>query len=404
MKRLLSFVLSVLFVISCASKNQDASSLDVLESDVSRSVSKVKTKSKTEASSNVYSLVSGRSHSCVLTQKSEVKCWGSSKFKENGADEVLNVPTDINLDEKFTVRGIAAGSYHNCLLTDGDDIKCWGEGSWGQIGSADFKTSSSLVTVKMEPKQPVKALALGSNFSCALLKNGKVKCWGANDQGQLGDGSLKKKSTPVDVALAPKDQAISLRAGYHHACVLLADGKVKCWGANDRGQILGVKDKIQKTPVTIKLKDSSPVQALVLNTDVTCTLTGKGTANCWGQSSILFGDKTPVKTPQNVNPSSMPKVKTLAIGSSSMCFLSTTGVVQCKGLNDKGQLGNKSKVDNGSLTKIAQTDRIKILTVGDGFGCVLTKRGRVKCFGDGTNGKLGIPGETSVSVPTDLGL
>ena len=88
---------------------------------------------------------------------------------------------------------------------------------------------------------PVYALALGVQYSCALLSGGAVKCWGSDEYGALGrDGPRQdiadpSSIEPIDFGTSRQVQLVS--AGWHHACVLFEDGKARCWGRNEQGQL-----------------------------------------------------------------------------------------------------------------------------------------------------------------------
>src|ERR1700691_2273260 len=83
----------------------------------------------------------------------------------------------------------------------------------------------------------VTQIALGGGFGCSRMKDGSVRCWGANDAGQLGDGTVTDRHEPVKVAAAARFTTVA--TGAHHACAITGDGDVVCWGANDAGQAGG---------------------------------------------------------------------------------------------------------------------------------------------------------------------
>src|SRR2546430_10538083 len=83
------------------------------------------------------------------------------------------------------------------------------------------------------------AVTGGGFHTCALLQDGSVRCWGQNDYGQLGNGTVSSaqvsNATPVEVIGITTATAVT--AGGYHACALLQNGSVRCWGQNDYGQL-----------------------------------------------------------------------------------------------------------------------------------------------------------------------
>ena len=130
---------------------------------------------------------------------------------------------------------IVAGGAHTCSLTTGEGLKCWGSNSNGQLG--DGTTTDRLNPVDVAGlSSDVKSMALGQNFTCAVLPWGRLKCWGENTHGQLGDGSKIDSSLPV-TAILPGVTVRQVAAGTGHTCVLTLAGSVLCWGDNTYGQL-----------------------------------------------------------------------------------------------------------------------------------------------------------------------
>jgi hypothetical protein len=179
------------------------------------------------------------------------------------------------------------------------------------------------------------ALAAGPAYTCALLDDGAagaVRCWGANADGQLGDGTVVPRPSPVPV---PLGGAIAIGAGERHACAVLPGGAVACWGANGSGQVTGLTTSARvaepaATPVT------SGAEAVVAGAVHTCALVG-GAVRCWGGNALgeLGGtpDGSGAATPIGSGATA------LAAGAHHTCAL-VGGAVRCWGANDAGQLGD----------------------------------------------------------------
>jgi hypothetical protein len=151
----------------------------------------------------------------------------------------------VDLGAEWTVVEVAAGGYHTCArLENGAEraLKCWGNNNDGQLGVGD-KTlrgkvggdmGDSLPAVQLGAGRSAVALALGNTHSCALLDNERVKCWGANWEGELGLGDTDLRgdvgggmgdSLPA-VDIGAGRTVVQLAAGGYHTCALLDDGQL----------------------------------------------------------------------------------------------------------------------------------------------------------------------------------
>lgn len=252
-------------------------------------------------------------HTCVLTSSNlgsasllstpdnpgeegfAVKCWGDNDHGQlgDGTQTDRRVPLDV-VGLSSGVYAIAAGARHTCALTRSDQtsarmsattdspgaegfaVKCWGGNNRGQLGDGTRRDRSVPVDVK-GLSSGVQAIAAGGWHTCALTTRGAVKCWGSNGQGQVGDGSrlnpfLTNRSRPVDVkGLSSGVQAIA--AGRSHTCALTTRGGVKCWGSNGSGA-LGAPTRISYQSTWVDVVGlSSGVYAIAAGSSHTCALT-----------------------------------------------------------------------------------------------------------------------------------
>jgi alpha-tubulin suppressor-like RCC1 family protein len=157
-----------------------------------------------------------------------------------------------------TAKAITAGSSHTCAILDDNTVKCWGDNSSGQLGLGDKNNrgdnagemGATLPIVNLGTGRTAKAITAGVGFTCALLDDNTVKCWGDAGLGQLGQGDKTIRgdnagemgdALPI-VNLGTGRTARLISSGFNHTCANLDDNTVKCWGNNNAGQ-LGQGDK-----------------------------------------------------------------------------------------------------------------------------------------------------------------
>ena len=124
-----------------------------------------------------------------------------------------------------------------CALTSPSTAKCWGKNDHGQLGNGSVTDSHVPVAVRA-PGQHLVAITAGANHACTLSVLGVVRCWGRNDYGELGDGTTVESHVPVTVrGLGPGVVSVRAAASGHYVCALTRYGAVKCWGRNQYGQL-----------------------------------------------------------------------------------------------------------------------------------------------------------------------
>ncbi|UQA62025.1 RCC1 domain-containing protein [Polyangium aurulentum] len=197
----------------------------------------------------------------------------------------------VDLDD-VAVKDIALGENHTCALLQTGKVRCWGRGTWGQLGynsSLDVNDPSTKADVNVGGD--VVQISAGANHTCALLTTGFVRCWGLGNYGQLGyspgyGGQVGDNEHPsVAGDVSTDGYVLQVSAGGNHTCVLLATGDVKCWGSNDNGQLGNNKGTAAVTTpptVVVNLGGSSAMQ-ITTGTSHTCALLHSGKAWCWGR-------------------------------------------------------------------------------------------------------------------------
>ncbi|MCX5789600.1 MAG: hypothetical protein NTX64_14010 [Elusimicrobia bacterium] len=158
------------------------------------------------AGRTVAAVALGKAHTCALLDDSSVKCWGDNTSGQLGlgdttkrGDNPGNTPdtlTPVDLGTGRTAAKIALGEAHTCALLDNGQVKCWGDNTYGQLGLGDTtkrgdnpgQMGDNLSTVSLGSGRTATAITAGRYTTCALLDNGRVKCWGRNALGELGLG------------------------------------------------------------------------------------------------------------------------------------------------------------------------------------------------------------------------
>lgn len=402
---------------------------------------------------DVADIAAGESHSCALDRSGRVFCWGENLIGQLGlgaASGETARPSPVPLPTLSAIRAIASGFNHSCAITGDRGLRCWGLNDEGQLGIGSDVYSLAAPGAVTGLAGPVQSVATGSSLSCAVYVDGRVGCWGGNGAGQLGDGGSASRNAPG--ALVALGQAASaVTAGSRHACALLVDGSVRCWGANESGQLGDGSTSNRATPVAVQGLPG-PVRAIAATAAGSCALTQAGALFCWGPqfpflpfdggsttaraypgfgSGLLaidggtfhvcaltddaaircLGDNFYGQLGTGPIDGSLQtdRVVDLAAGTVQLsagglhsCARSVSGSVQCWGWNHRGQIG----VDRISLrlapTQVAGLDgNIAGVAAGERHGCALTTGGAVKCWGSNLNGELG-DGSTRIRLtPVD---
>lgn len=353
------------------------------------------------ASTTAKAITSGSQHSCALTANGSVRCWGYADYGAVGnggnieSTDFIVEPGEVPTAGTGNVAlSVASGGAHTCVVTSAGGVKCWGANNYGQLGNGTTTDSSTAVDV-IDLNSGVKAVAVGELHTCALMNDGAVKCWGYTESGRLGHGDQSvsgrpiAQKTPVDVLDLP-GPATSIAAGYNHSCAVLGDGRLTCWGANSYAQLGNgtVENQVYTAAVVAGLSGVTVVTTGHFNT---CAVVGAA-VKCWGNNGHGEAgngerDQGDVVTPSTV--AGLTGVTSMTSGFDYVCAVAAAGV-KCWGSNSNGVLGSASEDDATSpATSLGVTAGIKAVAGAYRHTCALTLAGEVKCWGSNEAGVIG---------------
>lgn len=291
---------------------------------------------------------------------------------------------------------LALGTQFTCALTDDAKLYCWGSDLQGQLGDSSFV--QKLVPTATLGGRSYIAIAAGVQTTCALDQAGAAWCWG-DDPAQAGI-PLSFRNVPA-IARASRP-LVALTVGRKFACGLDSDGNAYCWGENGRGQ-LGLGDTLAHASPT-RVTGGQRFSQITAGFWHVCALTAAGTAYCWGDNSfgeLGSGDTKRAMQPQPV--SGTTTFRSLGAGAVHECGISQTGAAFCWGGNSTGQLGNGAV--EGELAPVAVLGGLKFKTIRSyransifGSTCGITESADLYCWGWNSKNQLGNAGAPDTCI------
>ncbi len=393
----------------------------------------------------------GESFSCVRTKDNGVYCWGQNSDGQlgNGNTGTASAPTRAQLPDD--VVSIEAASHHACAIVGGDSLICWGDNADGQLGDGTTEESRALpeaVSGLSNVPDGIRAVHGGHDHTCALKGDGTMWCWGANEAGQLGDGSGVGQLEPVQVAglsdvdnfdcarshccAATSEGAVScwgygesgqlgngmsvsrdtpvkvtlpgparlVGVGDHHSCTILKDERVFCWGANSKGRLGNSTLTSSSRPNEIPDFLATPGSVLDMGADTTVLSKPKKTALVWGSNEFgEYGNGT-----RSIQVSPFPidtsaRFTSVDTGWYHSCAIGDDSLVYCWGANEYGQAGRGDKEDVSAPSVVAGIQDIDLIATGNNHTCVHTLQNEIYCWGSNSDGQSGLRATTSSPLP-----
>ena len=310
-------------------------------------------------------------HTGALTSSGDIYAWGEDYSGQIGhghisCGNVCDQPHGPSvMPGSRTFVSVATGVWHTCAITEPDmAVWCWGFNDDGQLGTGDNDDRNAPTEIPLPQGRHPVSINTGWASTCVILDNGSGMCWGANFHGHLGDGTYNDRNEPTPISVLPENRSlVAMDLGAGHACGILDDGMVNCWGnstfcngddsscANTTsGGRLGDGTETSSTyPRAVALPAGRTAISIDAGIDHTCAILDDSSAVCWGlneQGQLGDGTTTNSTIPVNV---SMPPglgVAEISAGLKHTCAVATNASVYCWGHHEEGALGIGEDVDS----------------------------------------------------------
>ncbi|MBO1419337.1 hypothetical protein, partial [Streptomyces sp. FH025] len=343
-----------------------------------------------------------------MTDK-HVKSWGNNRAGQLGDGTWADLRTSATAVHGLTgaeviriaAGGAGAATGHGLALLAEGTVRSWGANESGQLGDGTgfgHNTPGRVVNLR-----DVTDVAAGGAHSLALLAEGTVFAWGRNIHGQLGDGTTADNGVPVRVE--GLTEVVAIAAGLHHSVALREDGTVWAWGRNVNGQ-LGDGTSTSRT-VPVPVKGLSGVTRIAAGAGHSLALIGTPgratTLKAWGHNDRgQLGDNTTINryTPVSAQGHHLAGITHIAAGAGHSLALVDGGNLRAWGRNTCGQLGDGTTDFRAAPVPVPGMSGIRLVAGGREHTVVLLADNTLRSWGHNSSGQLG--DGTTIDSPTPV--
>ena len=243
-------------------------------------------------------------------------------------------PRIIEPQTNFLVKSVATSYKSACAIDLNDQLLCWGDGTSALLGQTQRDSYSYPQLVDLGPGRTAKQVSMSQIHACVLLDNNSLRCWGNNFAGQLGNGSMLNDFvlTHQTVTFSGGRYPVSIDTGYGTTCAILNDQTLWCWGWNNNWQLGIGNNTDQSTPQQVDLGPGRTALKVAIAQHHTCAIADDYSLQCWGTNlfgQLGSGNTFHSTTPQLVNLGIGRSATDVATGYQHSCAILDNGSVKC---------------------------------------------------------------------------
>jgi YD repeat-containing protein len=309
---------------------------------------------------SITAIMGGEHANYALKSDGTLWAWGGNFVGQLGDGTYTNTVVPVQVSGLFSVTSLGGRGYHNLAVKSDGTVWAWGWNSRGQLGHDTSATPCPAPLAGTCSNVPVQVIGItnpltvtgGGFFSLALMPDHTLQAWGANEYGELGDGSTTDRSAPVHVS-SVLSNVVQVSAGWKHAVALTSDGKAWTWGDNTYGQIGNGITSTKGVSIPIQVPGLSNVIAVSGGDRFTAILKADGTVWTWGWNGFgQLGDGTFTDRSLPVQVLGLTDVILVAARDYHVLVIRSDGSVWAWGSGGNGELGNNDTTDRNTPVQV----------------------------------------------------
>jgi len=355
----------------------------------------------------IIDIKTGNSHSHALSSQNRLFSWGNNGWGQLGNGTVIahTSPLDItsffNLETGEIIIDVFPSLMHSFVITS-SRVFSWGNNGHGQLGdnSITYRTSPVDITssFSLDDNEEINELTLGNFHSIAITSNERLFVWGANDVGQLGNGSVSNKYSPVELL----ESYQKLSHGEKHTIALNDQGQIFSWGNNDYGQLGDTTYVTRSQAVQITsyfgLENGEVIIDVIAGRNYSIAITSNNRIFAWGENFEGIISSSRSSTPIDVTTffdflNADETIKELFFGDYHAFGVTSNDRIFAWGHNNQGQLGDGTIIAaNNPIVlslQLSENESIVDFALGQFHTIARSSNNRIFAWGLNTSGQIG---------------